>query len=132
MNGYPPPHTHPPTPPPHTYTHIPHTHAHTYISFNPPVTDLFSQIDPYVVLRFNGELVGRTRAFNNTPNPLWEEVSHTEGEEVMGKEGEACRQHPQPPVGGGEQHKRGEGGGQGDRGGRGGVSTTPSTACGRT
>ncbi|KAG2453216.1 hypothetical protein HYH02_002539 [Chlamydomonas schloesseri] len=49
-----------------------------------PKTDLFSQIDPYVVVRFNGELVGRSRAFDNTPNPLWEEDFFFEAEEDDG------------------------------------------------
>ncbi len=34
---------------------------------------MFSQIDPYVVVRFNGNVVGRTLTRDNEPNPRWDE-----------------------------------------------------------
>ncbi|KAG2428260.1 hypothetical protein HXX76_010411 [Chlamydomonas incerta] len=49
-----------------------------------PKTDLFSQIDPYCVVRFNGQLVGRTHSFDNNPNPVWEEDFFFEAEEDDG------------------------------------------------
>ncbi|GIL53739.1 hypothetical protein Vafri_9342 [Volvox africanus] len=46
-----------------------------------PKTDMFSQIDPYVVVSFMGETLGRTVTRDNNPNPVWEEDFFFEAEE---------------------------------------------------
>ncbi|GLC36776.1 hypothetical protein PLESTB_000784100 [Pleodorina starrii] len=46
-----------------------------------PKTDLFSQIDPYVVVSVGGEKLGRTVTRDNNPNPIWQEDFFFEVEE---------------------------------------------------
>ncbi|PNH01597.1 hypothetical protein TSOC_012499 [Tetrabaena socialis] len=46
-----------------------------------PKTDLFSQIDPYVVVSAGGVVLGRTTSRDNNPNPVWEEDFFFEAEE---------------------------------------------------
>ncbi|KAG2489278.1 hypothetical protein HYH03_012298 [Edaphochlamys debaryana] len=46
-----------------------------------PKTDLFSQIDPYVIVSFNDERLGRTASRDNDPNPVWNEDFYFEAEE---------------------------------------------------